>query len=330
MSDNITGSGTYDKQQQAVRRAADWKPKSIRVPGGAWVSYENLGPVGDWLSMTADIMDNFGDMDENDIATNLNAMGFVLSASVTDKTMLASMEPLYDILSGNPDAINRWAGGFLASTVPGAGQWSELNKLIAPQLKVVDNNMLSVFANRTPLKMFLPDNYDWIDGGLINSQDNFLSRVFNAYSPFKVNGKISDEKQFLIDVEYDNRPSMMTDGQGVDLTPEEQSQVYNYMGEHKIFKKEIQRIMQSTDGKAFRKAYADAQAQGVSLSVKDFQNVHIQLTKAMDRAKRYAIAQIDVAQGGALSEQRFNKGAAKVYSRKGDIEKLKELQSMAK
>ena len=35
--------------------------------------------------------------------------GFVISASITDKSMLAGLEPLYDVLSGNPAAINRWA-----------------------------------------------------------------------------------------------------------------------------------------------------------------------------------------------------------------------------
>ena len=131
----------------------------------------------------------------------------------------------------NPDAINRWATGFLPSAViPGSSQIAELTKLFAPNLKVVDDNLITMIANRTPLKMALPDQYDWIDGGKVNEPGNFLARVFNTYSPFKVNGKISEEKQFLIDIEYDNRPSMATDGRGVDLTPEEQSAVYNAMG----------------------------------------------------------------------------------------------------
>ena len=237
---------TYDNQKQRLRRDAGWKPKSIRVPGGNWVSYENLGAIGDWLALTADVMDNFGNMDDNDLATQMNAMGYILSASIVDKTALPGVEPLFNILSGDPAAINRWAGSFMASTIPGSGQINDLNKLISPQLKIVDNNLISMFSNRTPLKSTLPDQYDWIDGGLVNDQGNFLSRVFNAYSPFKVSGKISPEKQFLIDVEYDNRPSMQTDGKGVDLTPEEQSAIYNHMGEHGYFKKELQKIMRTT------------------------------------------------------------------------------------
>jgi len=322
MNDNITGNGNFDKQQQRLRRDANWQPKSIRIPGGQWVSYESLGAVGDWLALTADVMDNFGNMEEYDIATSLNAMGFILSSSVTDKTMLSSMEPLFDILSGNPAAINRWAGGFAASMVPGSGQLNELNKLITPQLKVVDDNVFAQFANRTPLKAGLPDQYDWIDGGLVNEPGNFLSRVFNAYSPFKVNGNISKEKQFLIDIEFDNRPSMMSDGQGVSLTPEEQSALYNYIGKNGLFKKEVQRIMQTTDGKAFRQAFEAAQKSGKPVSVADFQNIHIMLDRAMNSAKTYAIAQVDAANGGAISERRHQAQSNRYLSRTNQIDQI--------
>ena len=214
MNDRLTGNGHYDRQKQRLRRDVDWKPRSIKAPGGNWVSYDNLGPISDWLALTADIMDNFDRLDEGSIAENLSAVGFILSASITDKSMLAGIEPLYDILSGNPAAINRWASSFLPSTViRGSSQMAELTRLISPELRVVEENLFAMMANRTPAKGALPEQYDWIDGDKINEPGNFIARVYNTYSPWKVNGKISDEKQFLMDIEYDNRPSMMTDGQ---------------------------------------------------------------------------------------------------------------------
>ena len=59
MSDRVTGNGLYNKQKQGLRRDVGWKPRSIRVPGGEWVSYDGLGPVTDWIAMVADIFDNF-------------------------------------------------------------------------------------------------------------------------------------------------------------------------------------------------------------------------------------------------------------------------------
>jgi hypothetical protein len=325
MNDNITGSGTYDNQKQRLRRDAGWKPKSIRVPGGNWVSYENLGAIGDWLSLTADVMDNFGNMDDNDLATQMNAMGYILSASIVDKTALPGVEPLFNILSGDPAAINRWAGSFMASTIPGSGQINDLNKLISPQLKIVDNNLISMFSNRTPLKSTLPDQYDWIDGGLVNDQGNFLSRVFNAYSPFKVSGKISPEKQFLIDIEYDNRPSMRTDGKGTDLTPEEQSAIYNHMGEHGYFRTELKRIMQGTEAKQFRKDFEAAQAQNLPIKLSDYQNLHTLLNRAMGAAKKMSIEAIDAQLGGSITVRQSQASAAKTYSRQSDTQRLQQL-----
>ena len=83
--------------------------------------------------------------------------------------MLAGIEPLYDMLSGNPAAINRWAASFLPSTVlRGSSQLAELTRLISPELRVVEENLFAMMANRTPFKGALPEQYDWIDGDKIN------------------------------------------------------------------------------------------------------------------------------------------------------------------
>ena len=307
MNDRITGNGHYDRQKQRLRRDADWKPRSIKVPGGNWVSYDNLGPFGDWLALTADIIDNFDRLDEGSITQNLYAMGFILSASVTDKSMLAGIEPLYDMLSGNPAAINRWAASFLPSTVlRGSSQLAELTRLISPELRVVEENLFAMMANRTPFKGALPEQYDWIDGDKINEPGNFIARVYNTYSPWKVNGKISPEKQFLMDIEYDHRPSMLNDGQGMKLTLSEQADVYRIMGQSGTFKKAVQRIMQTVDGKKFREAYQNAVKNGEQPPrLQDYASIHLMLDRELNLAKEAAISEIDRLSGGALSERRF-------------------------
>ena len=322
MNDRITGNGHYDRQKQRLRRDVDWKPRSIKLPGGNWVSYDNLGPISDWLALTADGMDNLYDrLDEGTIAQHLSAMGFILSASVTDKSMLAGIEPLYDILSGNPAAINRWASSFLPSTViRGSSQMAELTRLISPQLRVVEENLFAMMANRTPAKGALPEQYDWIDGDLINEPANFISRVYNTYSPWKVNGKISEEKQFLMDIEYDNRPSMMTDGKGMKLTIKEQAEVYRIMGQQGGFKKAIQKIMRSVDGKKFREAYKKAiKNSDVPPRLQDYASIHLMLDRELNLAKESAISEIDRASGGALSQRRFEQEKSRRDNRLVDM-----------
>ena len=307
MNDSLTGNGHYDRQKQRLRRDVDWKPRSIKLPGGNWVSYDNLGPFGDWLALTADVMDNSDRLDEGGIAENLSAVGFIISASITDKSMLAGIEPLYDILSGNPAAINRWASSFLPATVMrGSSQMAELTRLISPELRVVEENLFAMMANRTPLKGALPEQYDWIDGDKVNEPGNFIARVYNTYSPWKVNGKISDEKQFLMDIEYDHRPSMMNDGKGLKLTLNEQADVYRLMGQNGGFKKAIRKIMDSVDGKKFREEYKRAvKNNDVPPRLQDYASIHLMLDRELNLAKETAISTIDRESGGALNQRRF-------------------------
>ena len=307
MNDRMTGNGHYDRQKQRARRDFDWKPRSIKLPGGYWVSYDNLGPISDWLALTADVMDNFDTLDENSIATNLNAMGFILSASITDKSMLAGIEPIYDIVSGNPAAINRWASSFLPSTVfRGSSQMAELTRLISPELRVVEENLFAMMANRTPAKGMLQEQYDWIDGDKINEPGNFIARVYNTYSPWKVSGKISDVKQFLMDIEYDHRPSMLNDGQGLKLNLKEQALVYKYMGQEGTFKKAVKHIMNSVDGKKFRAAFKKARDNNEQPPrLQDFGSIHLMLDRELNLAKEAAVHRINVETGGELSQRRF-------------------------
>ena len=297
LNDNITGNGHYDRQKQQARREFDWKPRSIRLPGGQWVSYDGLGAISDWLAVTADIFDNFDTLHEGDFTQLLNAAGFVLSASLTDKTFLAGVEPLYDMLSGNPAAINRWVSSFLPSTVvPGSSQIAELGRLISPNLRIVEEQLGAMIANRTPLKATLPEQYDWIDGGKIGMPDNLMSRIWNTYGPWKVNGKISEVKEFLTDVEFDGRPNMRTDGRGVELSPEETSELYNIMGQDGYFKKEVKKIMNTVDGKDFRTRYKKYRTKDGELpSLKEFERLHYRINKAMNEAKARALAKLSTS-----------------------------------
>ena len=47
----------------------------------------------------------------------------------------------------------------------------------------------------------------------------------------KQSASLSEEKQFLIDIEFDARPTLSTNGKGVKLTPEMRSQITDKMGE---------------------------------------------------------------------------------------------------
>ena len=288
LNDNITGNGLYDKQKQAARRNQDWKPRSIRLPGGQWVSYDNLGPITTWLSLTVDVIDNFDSLASNEIGEQFHKLMFVLAAGVTDKTALSGLEPLMDILSGNPAALTKWSSSFLTSaTVPGSSQLAEISRLMDPGLKEVEMELFDMMRNRNPFtKGQLPAKYDYIDGGEVGVPDNIMSRVWNTYMPWKVNGKISKRKQFLIDIEYDARPTLNT-YRKVKLTNEERSDILQIMGRDKLFAEGIDRVMKRVPGgvEGFRKRYMEAVNAGLNPDLSTFEGIR----SAIDQELRYAM-----------------------------------------
>jgi len=98
MNDRITGDGFYDKETQLARvKNSNWKPRSIKGLDGKWYSYEQLGPIADWLALAANIADNFDSLGEAKIENLSNKLAFIMSAAITNRTTLSSIKPLMDI-----------------------------------------------------------------------------------------------------------------------------------------------------------------------------------------------------------------------------------------
>ena len=323
MSDRLTGDGLYDKEKQRLRRDANWQPRSIRLPGGGWVSYDGIPGVSDWVALTANIMDNFDSLNSAELAENLRAAGFVLSATITDKSMLAALEPLNDVVRGDVGAINRWTSSFVSSAaMPGSSLMAEFGRLITPNKKELENNFFDLVANRNPiLKQALPDAHDWIDGGRVGEPPNFFARVWNNYLPWKVSGDISPEKQFLMDIEYDARPTLKTNGRGVEYSNEERSEVTSMMGKQQIFKREIQRIMQTQEGAAFRKEFKRARDLGLKPDVESFKNIHMYLDAALRSSMRYAEAQVSTRDG--IRNKVYQNQTVENFLQVGDVDGAK-------
>ena len=334
-SDRLHGNGIYDKTRQRTRNQLGWQPRSYKGWDGKWYSYEGLGAISDWIAVTADIMDNFdtpgsdGTLDTNGMDTSMAKMMYVIAANLTNKTFLAGIEPLYDVLQGNPSATARWTASFGSSLVPGSGLRNELSRLMSPGIKEVENEFTQLLANRNPgSKGQLPAAYDWVDGGKVREPDSFWTRAWNAYAPvFKVRDGMSPEKQFLIDVEFDGRPQLNTDGNGVELTSAQRSEVTRLMGEDKIFKKAITKIMNSADGKRFRAAYKTAAETGAEIDRKQFILLHQRLREALSDAQSFAIGRI--SDRSNVEQKQYYNAKIKEATQLGDVEEILKLQDRA-
>ena len=298
INNSLRGNGHFDKERQKTRQELGWKPRTYKGWDGKWYSYDGLGPISDFLALTADVMDNFDSVTPDDLATTINKLGFLISANLTNKSMLAGIEPMNDVLRGDPAALNRWAASFGSSLAPLSGARNELGRLLAPQLRELDMDFLQLLRNRNKFtdvidpNSALPDAYDWIDGKRIGYPDNFFVRAWNAFSPMKVYDGLSPERQFLVDIEYDSRPSFMKNDKGIRYTPSERSELYSIIGQQGYFKKELQRIMQGTNAKAWRESLRTARGNGSQTDPELWQNLYKQINVALDRSKRLAEVQL--------------------------------------
>lgn len=292
MNDRLTGNGHYNRQVQKTRDKLGIPRRSIQNPDGSYTSYEGLGPLTNWLALTADIMDNMDTLSAHEEGVLLKKMSFVVAASFTQKQMTAGLQPFLDVVRGDTGAINRWTSSFLGSAaIRGSSQFAEIARLMDPGRKVVENEFSAMVQNRLPgLKSALPEEYDWIDGGEVGIPTNFFARVFNTYTPWKINGKISPEKEYLYEIEYDAAPSLRTDGEGNRLPSPIQSEILNKMGEKKLFKEGIQRVMKRYPAKTFRKMYRKAESLGTRPEVSEFASVHRALDRELKLAQQKAMA----------------------------------------
>ena len=328
MQGKIRGSGLFDKTRQQTRRELGWTPLTYQGLDGKWYSYDNLGPITDWLRLTTDIADNFDTLDEETVKTWFNRSMYILSANLTDKSFTAGLEPLGDILSGRTDAVARWAGSFGSGLAPLSGMRNEFARLITPQLKEHTQEFNQILANRNPVtKGQLADVYDWMDGSKVREPENFWVRAWNTYSPlWKISDKMSEEKQFLIDVEWDGRPSLNTDGRGIKYSPEQRSEIARIMGQDGLFKKYVREIMHSHDGKGFRKAFKDASDQGAYMDRKYLNELHEHLDRALRDAQDDAESQIEDIED--LENAKFINDEIREATRENDVEAILRLQKL--
>ena len=341
--DRLHGNGIYDKTRQRTRQQLNWKPRSFKGWDGKWYSYEGLGAISDWIAITADVMDNFdvptlgafgpgtnvGTLDENSLEVNMGKMAYILGANLTNKSFLAGLEPMFDVLQGNPSAISRWTASFGSGLLPYSGLRNEFSRVLTPQLKEQEQELIQLFFNRNPiLKSQLPNAYDWMDGGLIREPDNFFVRAWNAYSPvFKVGEEMSPEKEFLVEIEFDGRPQLNKNGNGIEYTPEERSQVTELMGQDGYFKEQVTKIMNSPDGREFRSLYKKAAKSGAVIDRKKFISLQIKVNDALRKAQMYAEKRIQ--NRGSVQEKTYYNERIKKATERGDIDEILLLQKEA-
>ncbi len=326
MGDRLTGDGFFDKERQRTRESIGVKNRHYKGWDGKWYSYDGLGVISDWLAAVATTMDHFDTLDPSDTATLFHKAAFVLGTALTGKTPLAGVEPLFDILSGNPAAANRWLASFGNNQLPLGGLRAEMGRVISPALREMDMELLQLIRNRNnwldkvESKGALPYKNSWINGRPITGGETFFARAWNAVMPFKSNGEIDKYSQFLMDIEYDGRPTFKKSTKGgVEYDPRTRSELAALVGTDPYFRSELDRIMKQVDGRTFREEVKRARQSG-EVDYEKFLNIHDQVDAALRNAKKLAESRLTNA--AEIEQQAYLSNLNQIENRRGRVNAL--------
>jgi len=341
-----TGNGHYDPAVQRQRINRGWKAKTCRVPGtNKRVSYEWMGPIGDWLAFTADVVDNIDTLGASAAEDLFNKGAFLFSASLGSKQNLAAFEPLHDIFQGNGNAMSRWSSNFANNIIPLGGFRRDVSKILDDGLRELTtefedqlrnrNNFLDAFdpANALPYKV------NYMDGKKIGYNENWWARVNNAWNPVKVHDEMGVEDQWLVDIEYNSSPKMKISNGGAVLHPHEITAINTRMGEMGNFNKDIRNIMRRAnnmkhefpDGHTavgFDNIIKYARNQGIASSVLDhrkYKGIFKQVNKAYSKAKRAAEQSLPMEISIGIRQREIEATTHDRLNAKGDINTLNRL-----
>ncbi len=342
MNDRCTGTGHYDKARQRQRLKSGWKAKTCKMPGtNKVVSYEWMGPIGDWIALAADVVDNSDQLTSSMIEDMGAKLTAILGAALTNRSMLAQVEPMFDVLQGNGAAANRWSSSFLNNFLPMGSLRNELGKLMYPGLRQLRSEFDDLLRNRNAwLDAFdperaLPPVLDPIDGKPVGYQENFFIRLFNM-GPVKIHDKPSKERQFLIDIEFNSSPTMNLSQGGVVLQNHEITAINSIMGEQGIYQEKIREIMRDAnrltytgpDGVTYTgfvniiKAQRRGLVPSEMLDTDKFANIYSRLRRAYADAKRSAENSLPDQIKAGINQREYEKLLSDRNQKAGNVDEL--------
>jgi hypothetical protein len=139
--------------------------------------------------------------------------------------------------------------------------------------------------------------------------------MWNAYSPMKVADGLTPERQFLIDIEFDSRPTFAKAKGGVEYTPEERSELFRLMGEQGYFRDELRRIMSNVDAQKWRDAIKAHRENGAKIDAQVYADLYWEVNRALRWAKNEAERELSNAE--EIEERRVRMEYNEVDQRQG-------------
>tara|TARA_B100000287_G_scaffold91501_2_gene83781 strand:+ start:1446 stop:5216 length:3771 start_codon:yes stop_codon:yes gene_type:complete len=212
MTGGLHGNGPSDRSKRNSWTDAGWRPRQIRI-GGVWVSYDAFEPFNQILATIGDIGDHMELMGEEWTEDQFMKLAVVVAQGVSSKSYLAGLQQFADFFGGEPGQQGRVLASLMNNQIPLSSLRNELSKIFTPYMRELNSGIYHSIRNRNLIfeniagSKALPIKYDLTNGKPIKDHD-FMTRMFNAFSPIQFNLDYSPGKQLLFESGYDLRTSV--------------------------------------------------------------------------------------------------------------------------
>jgi hypothetical protein len=161
-------------------------------------------------------------------------LGHVIGANVTNKSFLAGITQLNDFMQLKGTRPAGILANIANNTIPWGGMRNEIGKLLSPGMRELDNGIQDSIRNRNLYAELmagpdgkLPYRHDILTGARINDYD-FMTRAFNAVSPFQINLGSTPTRDLFFRSGIDAKTTFNTGPNNEVLTPQMKSK-YQYL-----------------------------------------------------------------------------------------------------
>ena len=240
LNGQITGNGPPDRTLRNSWIQAGWQPRSIKV-GDRYVSYEALEPFNIFLSSIADVVDAQKVMGDEWTSNWLGKYGFIVAQNVTNKSFMAGLLQLQDLMVSNFADTPRVLANFTNNQIPLAGLRNEIGKVFSPGMRELNSGFWQSIGNRNlwadviTTKNVLPYRYDILNGEKIRDYHP-MTRMVNAILPFHLNIGTNETRELLMRSGINLKQTFNTgpDGEGLEHHTDLKSKYQFYMGQQNL------------------------------------------------------------------------------------------------
>ena len=291
LNGRLHGRGHYDSKKQAAR-GKNWQRSSYLGLDGKWHSHKWMGPFSKLLDVIADTQDNFDLLGELPME-KLNAkVAFIIGGLFDNVDMMSGIQPFLDALAGKPGALDRFSAQYINRAMPISGFRSDWSDFLDPQLDEIYRDFGGYLRAQNgwldPLfpETSLPDMVD-VEGEVIGGDLDVMTRMRNAWTPFKAKNRMSPTQIFLSRVEYPMDVAFSSvDGMKLDNT--QQTELSQMVFKDPEWKRGIKSIVKKYKYYDFEGKLEEARAQGdtsVDTPISKFFGLHQEIDTLLNKVR---------------------------------------------